>query len=196
MKTLRCFLIAMLLSLSLTGCVTVPPKCIDNVCTIFQEYPDWYTAAKASECQWGVPVPVQMAIVHQESSFRCDARPPRRWILGFIPWTRPTTAYGYAQAVDGTWDLYQKKTGHRFARRSRFEDAIDFVGWYLHTAHCQLGIAPTNTYALYLAYHEGLQGYAQRRYMQKPWLMKVATKVGVRAKQYYSQLRFCSLPCN
>ena len=184
----------LLLTLSLTGCVTVQPQCIDNVCSIFKEYPDWYCAAKASEQKWGAPVAVQMAIMHQESSFIADARPPRRKFLGCIPLARPTSAYGYAQAIDDTWSLYKKKSGNRFGSRKNFEDAIDFVGWYIYSANCRLGIAPSNTYALYLAYHEGLQGYARKTYFRKPWLMKVARKVGSRAGVYQAQLRGCCLP--
>lgn len=189
MKQLGLSAVAIALALNLSGCVSVQPRCIDNVCSIFSEYPEWYTAAKATEQKWGTPVAVQMAIMHQESSFKGDAKPPRRWILGIIPWTRPTSAYGYAQAVDDTWAHYKKKTGRIFVSRSQFEDASDFIGWYSHCAKCQLGIAPTNAYALYLAYHEGLNGFAKKSYLRKPWLIKVALKVSARARLFRAQLR-------
>lgn len=188
--------LAILMMLNLVGCATVAPKRVDDVCCIFKEYPDWYTAAKASEVKWHVPIPVQMAIMHQESSFRGDAKPPRQFCLGLIPWKRPTTACGYTQAVNSTWRLYQKSSGNRFASRSSFKDATDFIGWYARHVHQQLGIAPSNVYALYLAYHEGLGGYARRTYLRKPWLMKVAKKVSLRSRIYQKQLKGCksSLP--
>jgi hypothetical protein len=184
-------IIALLITLSLTGCVSVQPQCIDDVCSIFNEYPNWYWATQASEEKWGAPVPVQMAIMHQESSFIGNAKPPRQRCLGFIPWTRPTSAYGYSQAVDSTWRKYQQSSGNSYGSRKNFKDAADFVGWYIHTAHCQLGIAPSNAYALYLAYHEGLGGYARKSYRSKPWLIKVAKKVSLRSSIYQSQLNEC-----
>ena len=29
--------------------------------------------------------------------------------MGIIPWKRPTTAFGYAQAIDSTWARYQRE---------------------------------------------------------------------------------------
>lgn len=189
MKILGLAVLVSLMTLSLTGCVTSQPQCIDNICSMFNEYPDWYCAAKDSEKKWGAPIPVQMAIIHQESSFKANAKPARRWFLGCIPCGRPSSAYGYTQAINNTWSLYKKNTGHHCASRKNFKDSIDFVGWYIHTAKRQLGIAPSNAYALYLAYHEGLQGYAHRTYFRKPWLMKVARRVSARARLYQLQLQ-------
>ena len=75
-----------------------------------------------------MPVHVLMATIRIESGFEQRARPPRRKLLGFIPWTRASTAYGYSQALDGTWDEYRATTGNRGARRTNFSDAVDFVG--------------------------------------------------------------------
>ena len=50
-----------------------------------------------------------MAIIRQESSFDPNAAPDREKILGIIPWKRPSSARGYSQAVDATWDQYKKK---------------------------------------------------------------------------------------
>ena len=95
-----------------------------------------------------------MAIIKQESSFIADARPERRKLLGFIPWKRVTSARGYAQAVDGTWEMYLNDRGGWFVSRNDFEDSVDFVGWYNYKTHKQLGISVNNARALYLAYHE------------------------------------------
>ena len=56
--------------------------------------------------KWGAPVPVPIAMMYQESSFKHDALPPRYYFLGFIPWGRVSSAYGYAQAKDETWADY------------------------------------------------------------------------------------------
>src|SRR5690606_7411696 len=103
------------------ACATTPPRDIENLCAIFEEKPRWYKDAKKSEKRWGTPIHVQMAIIRQESSFRFDARPPRRKLLGFIPWTRPSNAYGYAQVLKSTWQWYEEDTGRWYADRDNFE---------------------------------------------------------------------------
>ena len=96
---------------------TAPPKNVENICAIFKEKKSWYKAAKKSEERWGTPKHVQMAIIRQESSFDFNAKPPRTRLLGFIPWKRPSDAYGYAQALDSTWGWYKDETGRWFADR-------------------------------------------------------------------------------
>ena len=181
----------LLLSL-LTGCMTSrPPSDVSNVCNIFKENPRWYRHAKSVEKRWLVPVPVQMAIMHQESRFVADARPPRRKLFSVIPWKRPTTAYGYSQALDGTWSLYRKSDGGYFASRTNFADAVDFIGWYANQAHRKAGIPRSNAFDLYLAYHEGIGGYQRKTFLRKGWLLPVARKVAWRAKLYHQQLSSC-----
>ena len=63
-----------------------------------------------------------MAMMYQESSFRHDARPPMDYFL-FIPLGRRSSAYGYAQVKDETWDDYKRETGHSWADRDDFGDA-------------------------------------------------------------------------
>lgn len=175
----------------LGGCATVPPSNVDNARVIFQEHPSWYRSCKRSENKWGAPVPVQMAIIHQESRFVAKAKPPRKRLLGFIPWRRPSTAYGYTQALDITWDNYMNNTGSYCASRKNFDDSCDFIGWYICTASRKLGIEPSNAYAQYLAYHEGIGGYSRGTYLQKPWLIAVARKVAARSRRYQLQLSDC-----
>ena len=90
------------LSLSLlvviAGCTTTPPQNVDDVCEIFDEYYDWYSASKEVEKKYGVPIGVTMAFIHQESRFVEDARPPREWFLWIFPGSRASSAYGYTQA--------------------------------------------------------------------------------------------------
>lgn len=185
--------LALAACLSAAGCATSPPAEPANVCAIFQEQGEWYAASRQVQDQWGVPVPVQMAIMKQESAFVADAQPPRRWYLGFIPGPRPSTAYGYSQALDGTWQRYQESTGHSDAERDDFADAADFIGWYVRQTQRVLGIPPRDAYRQYLAYHEGQAGYARGSYRQKPWLLDVAHHVAADASRYQRQLRGCRI---
>ena len=177
--------------LIMAGCTKVPPRNKKNICSVFRQYPTWYWDAAATQKKWGVPISVQMAIVYQESRFQATVKPARKKILWIIPWKRPTTAYGYSQALDGTWDRYQKHTKKRDADRAIFSDAVDFIGWYAARAEKRLGIPKSNARNLYLAYHEGLGGYSTGTYLQKPWLMKVADNVGGRSIIYRHQLGQC-----
>lgn len=179
------------LILLLDGCATAPPSTTKNLCQIFDEKSDWYEATLQTQKKWGVPIAVQMAILRHESAFVADARPPREWFLGFIPLGRPSTAYGYSQALDGTWEQYQQRADQDGADRDEFEDAVDFVGWYTRQTSRELGISCTDAYRQYLAYHEGQGGFRKGTYRQKPWLMGVAKQVANTAKQYDRQLNGC-----
>lgn len=174
-----------------TGCVSHPPSDVNNICTIFKQYPKWYRDAKDVEKRWKIPVSVQMAIIHQESKFDARARPSRTRLLGIIPWKRPSSAYGYAQALRATWAQYKIRNGSLFSSRDSFGDGVDFIGWYANEAYKRAKINRTDTYSLYLAYHEGIGGYLNRSYKTKPWLVTVAHKVKARSQTYALQLNSC-----
>lgn len=181
-----------LTSLILWGCATPPPpRNIDNLCDIFMENEKWYEAAHRSYRKWGIPVYILMAFLHQESKFEGRARPPRASCLGVVPLPRRSSAYGYAQAKDETWQHYQRSTGRRFADRDNFADAVDFVGWYCNLSHTRCGISKLDPYHLYLAYHEGQGGFERKTYAKKDWLLKVARKVERRANTYEQQMASC-----
>lgn len=167
------------------------PRDLENACAIVQERPRYYRAMQATERKWGVPVHVQMATIHQESKFIGNARTPFRYTLGVIPMGRQSSAYGYSQALDGTWEEYQRETGRSGARRDRIRDATDFMGWYMDKSEKQLGIRKTDARNQYLAYHEGRSGYARGSYNAKSWLVAVADRVAQRAERYRAQLRAC-----
>lgn len=173
----------------LTACSTVPtqPRNTENLCAIFKQKKGWYKASSETYKKWGVPIPVQMAIMYHESRFVADAEPSS----GFFSWFNVNNAYGYPQAKDDTWDDYQHKTGHWLASRDNFADACDFIGWYLHTSNQKLGISKTDTRNLYLVYHEGLSGFKQQTYNQKPWLLTLSNKVAQKAKIFQEQLLTC-----
>jgi len=168
------------------------PRNIDNICSIFAQKPYWYKEAIKSEAKWGAPATVQMAIMWRESSFRANAAPPKKYILGFIPNGRKSSAYGYSQALDGTWDWYRKSTGNRGADRSKFSDAIDFIGWYMTQTKRSNRLKFTDAYHQYLAYHEGHNGFKSRKWQNKAWLKRAAGQVDAMAKRYSQQIRGCS----
>jgi hypothetical protein len=146
---------------------------------------------RKTERRWGVPIAVQMAAIYQESKFIANARTPYRYALGVIPMGRQSSAYGYSQALDGTWDEYRSERRRWLARRDRISDATDFMGWYMAKSRDGLGIPLNDARNQYLAYHEGRTGYARGSYKQKPWLLRVSREVGNRAITYNSQLHDC-----
>ena len=165
----------------------------DDLCEIFADNPSWHDSAIHSQGRWGVSIPVMMAIIEQESSFDPKARPPKTGgCLWIFPGSRPSTAYGYSQALDGTWDRYRESSRRNWAKRTDFGDSIDFVGWYCQQSSVRCGIKKTDAYSLYLAYHEGQGGYNAGTYKSKAWLMQIARKVDARSKSYASQLKMCS----
>ncbi|MEM1419657.1 MAG: lytic transglycosylase [Pseudomonadota bacterium] len=167
-----------------------PPTDINSVCEIFDDRPSWRRAAVASEARWGAPVPVTMAIIWHESKFVSDARPPRTFFLG-IPTGRRSSAFGYSQALDGTWDDYRRATRRFGADRDDFDDAIDFVGWYMRRTQRINGVSMTDARSQYLAYHEGHGGYRRGSWRSKGWLQNVASGVSRQAQRYAAQWRRC-----
>jgi len=168
-----------------------PPRNLENACAILDERPEYARALAASAREWGIPAHVQMATIYQESKFVSDARTPYRWTLGVIPTGRISSAYGYSQALDGTWEDYMDEAGRWGARRTDIRDAADFIGWYMAQSSERLGIAPDDARNQYLAYHEGRAGFTRGSHRAKPWLLRVSDKVGARAQRYRAQLGRC-----
>ncbi|PTQ70200.1 lytic transglycosylase [Celeribacter persicus] len=167
------------------------PRNLDNACSILDQRPTYLRAMKKSERKWGIPVHVQMATFYQESKFDGDARTPFQFVLNVIPMGRQSSAFGYAQALDATWDEYREEQGRRGAKRTRIEDATDFMGWYMAESSEKLGISKYDARNQYLAYHEGRSGYARGSYNSKAWLVRVAGSVADRAEIYRQQLTAC-----
>ena len=168
------------------------PRNLENACDIVNERPQYLRAMRRTQSKWGIPVPVQMATIHQESKFIGNARTPLRFTLGIIPMGRQSSAYGYSQALDGTWDEYKKDQSRRRAKRDDIGDATDFMGWYMDATTRRLGISKSDARNQYLAYHEGRSGYARGSYNAKPWLLTVSDRVQARAVRYDAQLRACN----
>lgn len=167
------------------------PRNLDNACSILEQRPGYYRAFRNAERRWGVPVHVQMATIYQESKFDSDARTPFQYSLGVIPIGRQSSAFGYSQALDGTWKEYLADGARRGARRDDIRDATDFMGWYMKLSNEELGIPMGDARRHYLAYHEGRTGYRRGSYNAKSWLLRVSSQVGERSAMYQQQLQGC-----
>jgi hypothetical protein len=187
MKNLLVFFVI----LTLGGCAVSPPRNTDNACNMLAEKPGWYDAVNDAADSWDVPEGLILSLIRQESSFVADAKPPRTKILWVLPGPRESSAYGYPQAKDGTWDDYRRDTNSYLAERDNFRDAVDFVGWYVDRAYRIAGIPKSDAYRHYLAYHEGVGGFQRGTFKSKRWLIGVAKRVDQVAKTYDSQLNGC-----
>jgi len=157
------------------------PRNLDNACSIMTERPHYVRAFKQAERNWGVETHVLMAMIYQESKFISDNRPPHVYALGVIPTGRQSSALGYSQALDGTWEEYVDQEGGRGARRTDIGDATDFMGWYMTATVRENGIPLNDVYNQYLAYHDGRTGWRRGTYRSKPWLIRIAGEVRDRA---------------
>ena len=184
-------MLACVAALLISGCATTPPQNPENICEIFEEKRDWYEAAVATRERWGAPVHIPMAIMYQESSFRSDAAPPMEYFLWVIPIGRASDAYGYSQAKTPTWADYVRESGNSGASRTDFDDAIDFMGWFIFKTQKVNNVSKWDAYNQYLNYHEGWGGFKRKTYNKKPWLKKVAGKVKRQSQRYQRQLKTC-----
>lgn len=180
--------------LLVAGCASAP-RSINDVCSVFDQrdgwFENWERASTRASRTYGVPVPILMATVRKESGFKPNARPPRKYYLGFIPGARASTAYGYSQALDGTWAEYVTETRKFGARRSNFADAVDFVGWYHAKSADTLGIGKADAYNLYLAYYYGRAGYARGQHRSDPRMQRYARDTADMAERYAQQMAAC-----
>lgn len=181
--------------LALAGCGSTPPTAINDVCAVFAQrdgfFNDWYDDARRAERRYNIPVNVIMATMRVESGFDGDARPPRRKLLGFVPWKRPSSAYGFSQALDGTWEQYRKETGRSMARRGDFSDSVDFIGWYYGKTIEKYGVPRDDAFSLYLSYRYGWTGYGRGTWRNNPEALRSANRTAAFAARYAAQLREC-----
>ena len=160
-------------------------------CIIFDQKKNWYKATKKSYDKWETPIAFQLAIIKQESSFAQFAKPKRKKLLGFIPSSRPSTAFGYAQITNPTWEWYKNKTGNQNASRANFNDVTDFIGWYTTQTENMVGISKKDYFNQYLAYHEGQNGWSKETFKSKEWLIEVAKTVERNTNMFNKQLKSC-----
>ncbi len=180
-----------LLFIFIVACTSIKDVNTADSCIIFEEKRNWYKATKKSYETWGAPISLQLAIINQESSFKQFAKPQRKRLLGIIPGSRPSTAFGYAQVTNPTWNWYKLKTSNNNASRANFKDVTDFIGWYVNQTNKMLGISKNDYFNQYLAYHEGHNGWKKQTFNSKKWLIDVAKNVETRAKLYNKQFKNC-----
>ena len=177
----------------LTGCSSIPSNTA-NSCSIFNERYLWYKYAKKTEQKWGTPIYIQLAIIKMESDFDWLAKPARQKIFKVIPYKRPSSSFGYSQAVKGTWEQYKKETGNKLATRVRFKDSVDFIGWYTSKSETILKISKQDAFKQYLAYHEGWGNF--KHYKKNKKVIGLAKKVEKQSNIYKKQLLSCSNSLN
>ena len=177
----------------ISACSSIPKNTSDS-CSIFNERYLWYKYTKKTEQKWGTPIYLQLAIIKMESDFDWLAKPQRQKIFKVIPYKRPSSSFGYSQAVKGTWNQYKKETNNKLATRARFRDSVDFIGWYTDKTEKLLKISKKDVYRQYLAYHEGWGNYKNYKNNQK--VIILAKKVTAQANKYRKQLKKCQKRLN
>ena len=173
----------------ISACSSIPQN-TSNSCKIFDEKYLWYKHAKKVEQEWGTPIHIQLAIIKMESDFDWLAKPPRQKLFKVIPFKRPSSSFGYSQAVKGTWEQYKNETGNKLATRARFKDSVDFIGWYTNKTNSILKIPLQDAFKQYIAYHEGWGNY--KNYKKNKKVIGLAKKVEKQSKIYKKQFSKCS----
>ena len=192
-RLIKKYLISLIILLILSSCSSVPLN-TNNSCNIFSERYLWYKHVKKAEEKWGAPIHIQLAFIKKESDFNWLAQPKRLKLFKVIPYKRPSSSFGYSQAVKGTWDQYKKETNNRLATRVRFKDSVDFIGWYMNKTEKLLKIPKTDAYRQYIAYHEGWANY--KNYKKNKKVIIFAKKVKDQANKYRKQLTKCQKRLN
>ena len=172
----------------ISACSSIPSNTSDS-CSIFNERYLWYKHAKKSEQKWGTPIYLQLAIIKMESGFDWLAKPPRQKLFKIVPYKRPSSSFGYSQAVKGTWKQYKTETGNKIATRTRFKDSVDFIGWYTSKTEKILKVSKQDAFKQYIAYHEGWGNY--KNYKNNKKVINLAKKVEKQASIYKKQLSDC-----
>ncbi len=172
----------------ISACSSIPSNTSDS-CSIFNERYLWYKHAKKSEQKWGTPIYLQLAIIKMESGFDWLAKPPRQKLFKIVPYKRPSSSFGYSQAVKGTWKQYKTETGNKIATRTRFKDSVDFIGWYTSKTEKILKVSKQDAFKQYIAYHEGWGNY--KNYKNNKNVINLAKRVEKQASIYKKQLSDC-----
>ena len=182
-----------LIILFISACSSIPQNTSDS-CRIFDERYLWYKHSKKVEQKWGTPIYIQLAIIKMESDFDWLAKPPRQKLFKVIPFKRPSSSFGYSQAVKGTWEQYKNETGNKLATRARFKDSVDFIGWYTNKSESILKISKKDAFKQYLAYHEGWGNF--KYYKKNKKVIRLAKKVEKQSNIYKKQLLKCKNDLN
>lgn len=157
-----------------------------GVCEILVQNPSWSKSLKAAQDTYKLPPAFAMAIIYQESKFKAEAK------------SKGSSAYGYAQAIDGTWKNFQKDVKSN-AKRNNFNDSVQFVGWYTAQLAKSTKLKMSDSYNLYMAYMLGATGfkcYKAGTLKNKAKIVedkKLAQKVKDFTAHYQSQFKKCKI---
>ena len=138
-----------------------------------------------------MPIHIILAFVNKESGFNRWAKPKRTKIFKVIPYKRPSSSFGYSQAVKKTWELYKTETSSPLALRNRFRDSVMFIGWYINKTNKINKISLEDSYGQYLNYYFGWGNYAKKTYKTDKKAIIFAKSVEKQSKIYESQLVEC-----
>ena len=177
----------------ISACSSIPKNTADGG-SIFSERYFWYKHVKKTEKKCGTPVHLQLAFIKMESDFNWLAKPPRHKLFKVIPYKRPSSSFGYSQAVKGTWEQYKKENEKPLATRARFKDSVDFIGWYTSKSSKILKISKKDVFKQYIAYHEGWGNY--KNYKNNNRIILIAKKVEKQSIKYKKQLSSCQNKLN
>ena len=189
-KILKNNLIYFIIFFFLISCSSVP-KYPQNACKIFGENYLWYKSAKKSSETYGAPIHIILAFVNKESGFNRWAKPKRTRLFKIVPYKRPSSSFGYSQAVKKTWELYKTETDNSLALRARFKDSVMFIGWYINKTNKINKISLNDSYSQYLNYYLGWGNYAKKVYKTDKKAIIFAKSVEKQSKIYKSQLKEC-----
>jgi len=189
-KTLNKNLIYFLVFIFVASCSSVPKYPL-NACKIFGERYLWYKHAKKSSETYGAPIHIIIAFVNKESGFNRWAKPKRTKLFKVFPYKRPSSSFGYSQAVKKTWELYKTETNNPLALRNRFKDSVMFIGWYINKTNKINKIPFNDSYRQYLNYYLGWGSYAKKTYKTDKQAIIFAKSVETQSKIYKKQLKEC-----
>ena len=173
----------------LTSCSSIP-KNTQNSCAIFEERYLWYKHSKAAYEKYGAPIHLQLAFIKKESDFNWLAKPPRTKLFKVIPFKRPSSSFGYSQAVKGTWEQFKRETNNPLATRARFKDSVFFVSWYINKTSKIHKISKKDAFRQYIFYYKGFRGDYKNHLKDKKAVI-YAKSVKDMANKYRKQLTLC-----
>ena len=195
LNSIKTKLIYLLIFFLLASCSSVPKNPL-NACKIFGENYLWYKSIKKSSETYGAPIYVILAFVNKESGFNRWAKPKRTKIFKVVPYKRPSSSFGYSQAVKKTWELYKNETNSPLALRMRFKDSVMFIGWYIRKTNKINNIPLNDSYRLYLNYYLGWGNYSKKIYKTDKKAIIFAKSVEKQSNIYKNQLRECQKNLN
>jgi len=194
-KILNKNLIYFIVFLFIASCSSIP-KNPTNACKIFNENYLWYKSAKKSSQTYGAPIYTILAFVNKESGFNRWAKPKTTKLFKIIPYKRPSSSFGYSQAVNKTWELYKTETNNPLALRTRFKDSVMFIGWYMKKTNKINKISFNDSYRQYLNYYLGWGNYSKGLHKTDKKAILFAKNVEKQSNIYKNQLQKCQKSLN